>query len=102
MNRHAEGTVRIQSDRNHAVVTDGPYAHVRHPIYVGTVLGLPAVALVLGSAWSLVPMALVVLDVCLAHGDGRSRPAAGTARLRGLRQDHALPLAAGHLVKAGA
>jgi protein-S-isoprenylcysteine O-methyltransferase Ste14 len=61
VNRHAEGTVRIQSDRGHTVVTDGPYAHVRHPIYIGTIVGLPAVALVLGSAWAFVPMVLVVI-----------------------------------------
>ncbi len=61
VNRHAEGTVRIQSDRGHAVVTDGPYRTVRHPIYVGTIVGLPAVALVLGSAWALLPMVLIVV-----------------------------------------
>lgn len=61
VNRHAEGTVRIQSDRGHAVVSDGPYRFVRHPIYVGTIVGLPAVALVLGSAWALVPMVLIVV-----------------------------------------
>lgn len=61
VNRHAEGTVRIQSDRGHTVVTDGPYRFVRHPIYVGTIVGLPAVALVLGSAWAFVPMVLVVI-----------------------------------------
>jgi protein-S-isoprenylcysteine O-methyltransferase Ste14 len=61
VNRHAEGTVRIQSDRGHAVVTDGPYRFVRHPIYVGTILSLPAVALVLGSAWAFVPMVLAVI-----------------------------------------
>lgn len=60
VNRHAEGTVRIQSDRGHAVVTDGPYRFVRHPIYVGTIAGLPAAALVLGSGWALLPMALIV------------------------------------------
>jgi protein-S-isoprenylcysteine O-methyltransferase Ste14 len=61
LNRHAEGTVRIQSDRGHTVVTGGPYRYVRHPIYVGTIVGLPALALVLGSAWALVPMAIVIV-----------------------------------------
>ena len=62
VNRHAEGTVRIQSDRGHVVVTTGPYRFVRHPIYVGTIVGLPPVALVLGSAWAFVPMALVIVS----------------------------------------
>lgn len=61
VNRHAETTVRIQSERGHAVVSAGPYRYVRHPMYVGTMLGLPVGALVLGSAWALVPMTLIVL-----------------------------------------
>ncbi len=81
VNRHAEGTVRIQSDRGHAVVIDGPYAIVRHPIYVGTIIGLPAVALVMGSAWALVPMAPRHRAVRLAHGAGGSHLAAGTGRV---------------------
>jgi protein-S-isoprenylcysteine O-methyltransferase Ste14 len=61
VNRHAESTVRIQNDRGHVVVSDGPYRVVRHPMYTGTVIGLPAAALVLGSGWALVPMALIVV-----------------------------------------
>jgi protein-S-isoprenylcysteine O-methyltransferase Ste14 len=55
VNRHLETTVRIQSDRGHQVVTDGPYRWVRHPMYVGMLIQLPATALVLGSAWALLP-----------------------------------------------
>jgi protein-S-isoprenylcysteine O-methyltransferase Ste14 len=61
INPHAETTVRIQNERGHALVTRGPYAVVRHPIYAGTLLGLPGTALMLGSAWSLVPMLLTGL-----------------------------------------
>ena len=61
VNPHAEGTVRIQSDRGHAAVTEGPYRFVRHPIYVGTLVGFPAVPLVMGSAWALVPFVLLVI-----------------------------------------
>jgi protein-S-isoprenylcysteine O-methyltransferase Ste14 len=61
VNRHAETTVRIQSDRSHAVVTNGPYTVVRHPMYVGTLLGLPGAALMLGSGWALLPMALIMM-----------------------------------------
>jgi protein-S-isoprenylcysteine O-methyltransferase Ste14 len=59
VNRHAETTVRIQD--GHAVITDGPYRIVRHPMYLGTLIGLPGTALMLGSAWALVPMALIAL-----------------------------------------
>jgi protein-S-isoprenylcysteine O-methyltransferase Ste14 len=58
VNRHFEPSVRIQSDRDHHVVTSGPYAYVRHPGYIfGTVLSL-GIALALGSWWALVPAAL--------------------------------------------
>ena len=48
------------ADRGHEVATDGPYAVVRHPGYVGAILfyvGLPAV---LGSWWSVPIMALLI------------------------------------------
>jgi protein-S-isoprenylcysteine O-methyltransferase Ste14 len=45
--------VRIQSDRDHAVVKDGPYRYVRHPAYVGMILFEPAMATLLASWWSL-------------------------------------------------
>jgi protein-S-isoprenylcysteine O-methyltransferase Ste14 len=54
VNRHAETTVRIQTDRGHAVVTSGPYRFVRHPMYDGAILLYVASALVLGSLWALV------------------------------------------------
>ncbi|WP_420134168.1 methyltransferase family protein [Rhodopseudomonas sp.] len=59
VNTHAESTVRIQSDRAHAVVQSGPYRLVRHPMYLGTLIGLPAAALMLGSTWALLPAALI-------------------------------------------
>ena len=52
-NRHAETTVRIQNDREHKVVTHGPYRFVRHPMYVGAIVMYFASALILGSEWAL-------------------------------------------------
>jgi protein-S-isoprenylcysteine O-methyltransferase Ste14 len=37
-NRFFSSYVRIQTDRGHQVVEDGPYAYVRHPGYAGTIL----------------------------------------------------------------
>lgn len=58
VNRHFEVTVRIQNDRDHHVISDGPYRYVRHPGYSGVILafyfGMP---LALGS-W---PAALIAL-----------------------------------------
>jgi protein-S-isoprenylcysteine O-methyltransferase Ste14 len=59
VNRFAEATVRIQSERNHAVVSSGPYRIVRHPMYVGMILLYPATALMLGSGWALVVAVLI-------------------------------------------
>jgi protein-S-isoprenylcysteine O-methyltransferase Ste14 len=53
-NTHFEKTVRIQEDRGHQVVTDGPYRFVRHPGYVGIILLYALIPLVLGSWWALI------------------------------------------------
>lgn len=61
VNRHFEPGVRIQQDRGQTVIDTGPYAIVRHPGYIsGAVLGL-AIALMLGSWWSLIPVAILTV-----------------------------------------
>jgi protein-S-isoprenylcysteine O-methyltransferase Ste14 len=47
--------VRIQPERGHKVVTDGPYHYVRHPGYAGAILYELAVAVLLDSWWALIP-----------------------------------------------
>jgi protein-S-isoprenylcysteine O-methyltransferase Ste14 len=47
--------VRIQEDRGHHVVTEGPYRLVRHPGYLMSIVAFPGAALALGSWWGLVP-----------------------------------------------
>ena len=59
VNRHFEPSVRIQTDRDHHVITTGPYAFVRHPGYVSGALLAVGIALALGSLWALLPAALV-------------------------------------------
>ena len=48
--------VRIQIERGHQVHTRGPYAHVRHPGYLGMIGFFAAVPFLLGSWLSLVPI----------------------------------------------
>ena len=60
-NPHLEATVRIQHDRGHQVIATGPYALVRHPMYVGALLSLAGGPLVLGSAWAYAPAGFAVL-----------------------------------------
>jgi protein-S-isoprenylcysteine O-methyltransferase Ste14 len=51
-NRFASSAVRIQKDRGHTVITTGPYALVRHPMYLGTFLVAAGSGLALGSWWA--------------------------------------------------
>jgi protein-S-isoprenylcysteine O-methyltransferase Ste14 len=53
--------VRIQDDRGHTVVTDGPYRFVRHPGYVGVIAFELATPIMLGSLWALIAGVLAAL-----------------------------------------
>jgi len=52
-NAFAAAVVKVQSERGHHVISSGPYAFVRHPMYSGAVLFLIGIALLLGSWWGL-------------------------------------------------
>ncbi len=55
VNRFFSTFVRIQEDRGHEVVSEGPYRYVRHPGYAGAILAALALPLALGSLWALIP-----------------------------------------------
>jgi protein-S-isoprenylcysteine O-methyltransferase Ste14 len=55
-NEHFEQFVRIQAERAHRVVTSGPYRIVRHPGYLGAIVGGLSVPLILGSWWTYAPV----------------------------------------------
>jgi protein-S-isoprenylcysteine O-methyltransferase Ste14 len=61
VNRHFEATVRIQSERDHRVIEDGPYAHIRHPGYAFAIPMSAGMALSLGSLVALIPVAIVTV-----------------------------------------
>jgi protein-S-isoprenylcysteine O-methyltransferase Ste14 len=50
-NSFAAPVVKLQSERGHRVVSTGPYAFVRHPMYSGTLLFFAGTPLLLGSWW---------------------------------------------------
>ena len=54
VNRFFSSVVRIQDERGHHVIDVGPYAHVRHPGYVGMLLLAAALPLAFGSWWAFV------------------------------------------------
>jgi protein-S-isoprenylcysteine O-methyltransferase Ste14 len=61
VNKFAEPSVSIQTDRSHKVIDNGPYSVVRHPLYAFTFflcLGMP---LALYSYWAFVPTGLAYL-----------------------------------------
>lgn len=60
-NSFAAPVVKIQKDRGQAVVTTGPYAIVRHPLYFGALFFIAATSLVLGSWWGLATVPILVL-----------------------------------------
>jgi protein-S-isoprenylcysteine O-methyltransferase Ste14 len=53
-------TVRIQEERGHTVVAEGPYRLVRHPGYAGSLLFNLATPLALGSWWTFLPVLGVI------------------------------------------
>lgn len=61
VNRFFAGTVRIQTERGHHVVTDGPYRFLRHPGYAGGLLGYVLIPLLLDSLWAFLPTVLLAI-----------------------------------------
>jgi protein-S-isoprenylcysteine O-methyltransferase Ste14 len=55
--------VKVQRQRRHHVVTTGPYAVVRHPMYAGMCILVPSIALLLGS-WLGLAAALAIIAAC--------------------------------------
>ncbi len=60
-NKFYSETVRIQYERHHFVITEGPYRYVRHPGYLGYMIMSIAAPIMLGSLIALFPSTLIVL-----------------------------------------
>ena len=54
-------TVRIQTERQHAVASGGPYHYVRHPGYLGNLLLHWGVPFMLNSLWAIIPALMLTL-----------------------------------------
>jgi protein-S-isoprenylcysteine O-methyltransferase Ste14 len=57
-NSFASVTVRVQAERGQTVISTGPYAVVRHPMYADALLLLIGAPLLLGSLWGLLGVVL--------------------------------------------
>jgi len=64
-NTFAAAVVKIQKDRAQSVVTTGPYAYVRHPMYAGALLFFVGVPLLLGSWYGLAFALLLVVALAI-------------------------------------
>jgi len=60
-NAFLSDVVRIQEDRGHTVCTTGPYKLVRHPMYVGVILIMVCLPFSLGSLYTLIPAAVIIV-----------------------------------------
>ena len=60
-NKFFSSTVRIQSDRGHAVCNTGLYKVVRHPAYLGQVIQTIGFPLLFGSLWSIIPACMFII-----------------------------------------
>jgi protein-S-isoprenylcysteine O-methyltransferase Ste14 len=67
-NSFAAPVVKLQAGRAQRVISTGPYAHVRHPMYSGMMLFFAGVSLLLGSWWGLVMVPLFVILFAIRIG----------------------------------
>ena len=66
-NRYASRVIELQQGQE--VITTGPYAIVRHPMYLGMGLMFAVSPLALGSYWGLIPGLLFPLFLALRISD---------------------------------
>ena len=59
-NRFFSSHVRIQTDRGHTVVREGPYQYMRHPGYTGGIISWLTTPLFFSSAWAWIPTLITV------------------------------------------
>lgn len=62
-NRYFSGMVRIQYDRDHHVITSGPYRWIRHPGYSGALLSYVFTPFLLDSWWIFIPVVFMVITL---------------------------------------
>lgn len=60
-----EPSVRIKKDRNHRVISNGPYGLVRHPGYSAVVLWSIAFPLVVGSIYAFYQAFFLIIFIAL-------------------------------------
>jgi protein-S-isoprenylcysteine O-methyltransferase Ste14 len=59
-NAYLSSWARIQDDRGQVVVQEGIYRRIRHPMYLGIIVGFLGIPLVLSSWWAMIPSVVIV------------------------------------------
>lgn len=57
-NTYASATIEVAAGQQ--VISAGPYAIVRHPMYAGALVYMAGIPIALGSYWGLIPLAVIV------------------------------------------
>ena len=65
VNTHFESNVRIQTDRGHKVIQNGPYRLIRHPGYTSGILFHMSTPLIVGSFYGLIPGLLATITLII-------------------------------------
>jgi len=60
-NSYTSGIIEVQKEQT--VISTGPYAVVRHPMYAGAFIMLLGIPLALGSWWAFVPVFLLIAAI---------------------------------------
>jgi protein-S-isoprenylcysteine O-methyltransferase Ste14 len=92
-NTFASGTIEVGAEQK--VIMTGPYALVRHPMYVGALVMLVGVPLALGSLWGLltiVPMVIVLVARLLDEEKFLAKNLAGYSEYQSRVRSRLLPL----------
>ena len=72
-NTYLSQVVKIDDERGHKVITTGPYALVRHPMYIAVIVLLFATPVALGSRYSLIlVLFLTVLLIVRTYFEDRT------------------------------
>jgi protein-S-isoprenylcysteine O-methyltransferase Ste14 len=59
-NAYLSSWARLQDDRGQVVVQEGLYRRIRHPMYLGIIVGFLGIPLVLSSWWAMIPSVVIV------------------------------------------
>ena len=92
-NTFASGTIEVGAEQK--VIATGPYALVRHPMYISALVMLIGVPLALGSLWGLpaiIPMVVVLVARLLDEERFLAKNLAGYSEYQGKVRHRLLPL----------